>query len=135
MSSFALQVAKFAELVKDRADLVVRKVALDALTGIVQMSPVDTGRFRGNWQVGVGSSPKGTLNRLDKSGSEAISAGAATIAHVQFGQVVRITNNLPYARRLEYGWSQQAPAGMVRVTAARLEGIVKNAITAAKGSS
>jgi hypothetical protein len=25
-----------------------------------------------------------------------------------------MTNALPYARRLEYGWSRQAPYGMVR---------------------
>ena len=42
------------------------------------------------------------------------------------GNVVYLTNNLPYAQRLEYeGWSKQAPAGMVRVNMARIADIMK----------
>jgi hypothetical protein len=37
-------------------------------------------------------------------------------------------NNLPYAVPLEYGHSKQAPGGMVRITLARFQQIVDEAI-------
>jgi hypothetical protein len=33
---------------------------------------------------------------------------------VAVGDLYYLTNNLPYIERLEYGWSKQAPGGMVR---------------------
>jgi hypothetical protein len=36
---------------------------------------------------------------------------------------------MPYALRLEYGWSKQAPAGMVRVTVAEFQAVVNAAVT------
>jgi hypothetical protein len=42
------------------------------------------------------------------------------------GDVVFITNGLPYIKRLEYeSWSDQNPAGMVRVTLAELRPLVE----------
>jgi hypothetical protein len=41
------------------------------------------------------------------------------------GSVTFLCNALPYAERLEYeGWSKQSPAGMVRVSMARIDAIV-----------
>jgi hypothetical protein len=37
-------------------------------------------------------------------------------------------NNLPYGIALEYGHSKQAPSGMIRVTLARFQQIVDEAI-------
>ena len=51
----------------------------------------------------------------------------AAFLAVKAGGVEYITNNLPYAERLEYGYSQQAPAGMVRVTAARFRELLARA--------
>ena len=44
------------------------------------------------------------------------------------GQMAYIINNLPYAIPLEFGHSTQAPGGMVRVTVARFQRIVLEAI-------
>jgi hypothetical protein len=43
------------------------------------------------------------------------------------GKVHYITNNLPYAWRLEHGHSKQAPAGMVGLTVVEFAGIVDKA--------
>ena len=37
---------------------------------------------------------------------------------------ITLTNNLPYAQRLEYGWSQQAPQGFVRVNVSRFQQLI-----------
>ncbi len=38
-----------------------------------------------------------------------------------------IFNPQPYGRRLEYGWSQQAPSGMVRITFGEFHGMLQRA--------
>ena len=49
------------------------------------------------------------------------------------GRAVFLTNNLPYARRVEYGWSKkQAPQGMVRMNFRRIKRQLKKALMSAK---
>lgn len=40
------------------------------------------------------------------------------------GVAVQMTNNAPYIRRLEYGWSRQAPNGFVRIVLANAQALV-----------
>lgn len=77
------------------------------------------GRFRGNWQIGFDSAPQGTIDRIDKSGQETLAVNGAILAGYRANEVSTIyfVNNVPYAVRLEFGYSKQAPKGMVRVTA------------------
>lgn len=100
---------------------VVRKVSLQALNGVVLKTPVDTGRARGNWGVGINNRPNGTSENTDLSGGATISAGQGEIAGAKTYGEVYITNNLPYIGKLESGSSQQAPSGMVGVTVAEIE--------------
>ena len=77
------------------------------------------GRFRGNWQVSFDSPSQGETGRIDKSGGETLAAGNLMIEQFKVGtKAVYFCNNVPYAYRLEFGHSKQAPNGMVRVTAA-----------------
>jgi len=46
------------------------------------------------------------------------------------GQVFYYTNSMPYALKLEYGHSDQAPGGIVRLTARRWNKIVNEQIRA-----
>src|SRR4051794_10644954 len=98
--SFSLQIADFIKTVKAREDIVVRKLGLDILSGFVGMSPVDTGRFRGNWQVGLNAPVTAQLARTDKSGSVTIAGGNQVLEHAKAGGVIYLSNNLPYAQRL-----------------------------------
>lgn len=116
MSDFATQIRNFANRTVEKNDQVVRKVALDLFSRIVLRSPVDTGRFRGNWQITLGAPAEGVLAQEDKSGGTVLGRVRAALGSPVGATVIYLTNNLPYARRLEYGWSQQAPNGMVRIT-------------------
>jgi hypothetical protein len=44
---------------------------------------------------------------------------------LEAGSIFYLTNNLPYGERLEYGYSKQAPSGMVRITLAEYEKILR----------
>ena len=85
------------------------------------------GRFRGNWQVTFDRPAVGAIDRVDKAGTATLAAGREVLAHYNSGEYGSIwfTNNVPYAQRLEYGWSKQAPAGIVRVVAAEINSKVK----------
>ena len=65
------------------------------------------GRFRGNWRYGFNASPSGELDSVDMSGAGTLSALARAAISPGTG-VHYITNNLPYAERIENGWSRQA---------------------------
>lgn len=129
-SKFAIDVRKFAEKAGVQADLVLRRVLMEMTSEIILMSPVDTGRFRGNWQLTLGSPATGTVAATDKSGGATKAKAASTAEIARFGVTAYFVNNLPYARPLEYGHSKQAPAGMVRLTIARWQTIVDKATKA-----
>lgn len=119
--------ARLAEIVKKangNIDLAVRKIAIDLFSEVIEMSPVDTGRFRANWQVSQGAPAFGvwpSASDLSKGGADAISYVVAQLQGMKATQSIFLVNNLPYSMPLEYGHSQQAPNGMVRVSIANFK--------------
>lgn len=87
------------------------------------------GRFRGNWQIGFNTAPEGETDRIDKSGAETLAAGSAMLAQFRAANdsVIYFVNNVPYAVRLEFGYSKQAPRGMVRITAQEFQKLFNEA--------
>lgn len=114
-TEFALDVANIG-------DEKLRNIAADMLQGVIMASPVMDGAFRSNHRVTVNKttnetvpsnrnrSPKGTLDQ------QVFAEGAGQILQAKLGDSVYIQNNLPYALRLENGYSQQAPQGIYSLT-------------------
>lgn len=125
MGSFAQQLAAFEAKTVNKLDLAVRKISLEMFSKLVLRSPVDTGRFRANWGVAIGSMNTGSIELDDKSGTATISRNQAEILGVQAGDVITLGNSLPYGPKLEDGSSQQAPAGMVSLTVQEFQTIVR----------
>lgn len=108
----------FIPVVEGELNAMTRAIALQALTGVIERSPVDSGAFRGNHQVSVNvvDSSFDTMN-VDKSGEAALAAGAGKIGGARNPyQIIRVQNNLPYSEKLEDGYSGQAPQGVYQVT-------------------
>lgn len=121
-ADFALQLDRaFAEKVEGHVVAITQKLSMEALSRVVLKSPVDTGRFRGNWTVGIGTRPSGSSETMDAGGHSTIGAGSSVITGMTEPEIVYIANNLPYAERLENGWSNQAPGGIVAVTVAEIQ--------------
>jgi hypothetical protein len=93
----------------------IRATLLEVSTAIIKGTPADTGRARGNWQASIGRGATGEVS-VDsvRSGEAKAIAEVNQKASVAVGDLYYLTNNLPYIERLEYGWSKQAPGGMVR---------------------
>lgn len=101
-------------------------IGLEAIKRVVLKSPVNTGRFRGNWALSIGAIDTTTTETVDPSGGATIARGQAAIAPYGATEgfpMVYIQNNLPYAEPLENGHSKQAPAGVVGLTVSELSAI------------
>ncbi|HBX1184350.1 TPA: HK97 gp10 family phage protein [Salmonella enterica subsp. enterica serovar Enteritidis] len=119
--SFALDVSKFVEKAKKNPEKVIRQVSIKLFSAIIKASPVDTGRFRMNWMASGSTPADGTTDATDKSGNTATGNATSFVLNAADWHTFTLTNNLPYAQRLEYGWSQQAPQGFVRVNVSRFQ--------------
>lgn len=80
------------------------------------------GTFRANWTAGIGAIDHTTVESTEKSRSE---GEAKRAAGAELGGVIYFTNSLPYAVRLENGWSKQAPTGMVKLAMASVPRITR----------
>ena len=111
-AQFAINMAKRAANVPKAAAQITRIGATAALRAAVFATPVDTGRARGAWDVGIGG-PGSSGTSLDTSGAGTVASGMGTISRVQKTPVpIYVSNNLEYIGPLENGSSAQAPSGM-----------------------
>lgn len=136
MASFEDQMRAFAKKANMSVGKTIRGSAIVLFKGIIKMSPVDTGRFRANWMVGMKAPSTETTESTDKSGGTTAMNMAQYINAQKDSYEFTMANNLPYAHMLEYGgypgdgpntvggFSKQAPQGFVRVNVARFEAIL-----------
>lgn len=97
-----------------------KKIVFEALSRLVNKTPVDLGRARGNWQVTINEPAQDYF--WDNWLTDPLIEGLAELGELGLFQVVYITNNIPYIEALEGGHSQvQAPEGMLGPTISELE--------------
>lgn len=125
MAAWSQDIVTLAQRANINLDTAIRKSTLDLFRRLVLKSPIDTGRFRANWNYSIGSADYTTTDSTDQSRGmrEAMRA-----ADQPSGGVVCLSNGLPYARRLEYGYSKQAPYGMVRYSILEYRRFLLNAL-------
>jgi len=110
--------------VQQEANIFKRKVALDLLKAVILNSPVDTGRYRGNWQVELNGAAIGEIEITkedDPGGGVTLESGSAVISKADFGDDIWLVNNVPYAVALEDGHSGQAPRGVLSISVFAVE--------------
>lgn len=127
-SGFVLSLKGFKVKAEKQFTAVPHAIAMRMYTDIIMLTPVDTGRARANWMLACGKANTGTTESTDKTGQSTAAQAASQLAGLNKGQSIFITNSLPYIMRLEYGWSKQAPNGMVRQTVERFQAMVNKAI-------
>ena len=111
------QMRAIREKAQKRANFMVRATMMEIANRTILSSPVDTGRFRANWQLAEGS-PASAIEYTGDPGQAAQAAITAVVQeteNIEAGQVIFLTNNLAYGPRLEDGYSAQAPNGIVKI--------------------
>ena len=135
---FAANLRVLCERAGEKAENVVRLAALELERDMVIRTPVDTGRAKGAWHCGVGSIDTSDSGRLDNTPKgQADEGGALAAAEAKLktwkpGQVIWVSLSLPYAKRMENGWSQQAPSGMVRLSVHQYSEHIRKAVEASR---
>lgn len=109
--------------IKARANKAIRVATIKTWGKIIRMTPVDTGRARSNWFIGLSvGSEINTVNR--RRGPQYIDK---KLPFDLLTNKVFMYNNLPYIETLEFGgygdgpktaggFSTQAPQGFVRIS-------------------
>lgn len=116
--SFSADVSAWVKKAGDKADAFCRVFCSELASRVVERTPIDTGAARSGWQPGINGSIIGDAYTV-----------TLAAAHVKAGDTFTMTNNVAYIRRLEWGWSQQAPNGMVRITLAEAPQIAQQVLT------
>lgn len=130
LGDFVASIDRFIDKMDGRLDELVMNVGFVLAENVIvggQYSPgtpVDTGFARESWWVDfeLTGSPPGP--QAMASGQAALDQATLRLLDVKCGGIVYLLNNAAYIKALEYGHSQQAPAGMVRLAAASGQRIV-----------
>lgn len=93
------------------------------------------GYARANWFASLGTPLETVLDEAlagaegaDAAAREALIRNAESVALFRLGDSAFLTNSAPYINRLEFGWSQQAPTGMVREALRHAEDILRDTV-------
>ena len=132
---FSKQIAAFAKKADMSIEKTIKGTSIKLFSAIIKSSPVDSGRFRANWTASGSSPATGTNTNTDKSGASSTAAVVSYVTGARMSSEFTLSNNLPYAHKLEYGgyssgpntvggFSRQAPSGAVRVNADRFQRIL-----------
>lgn len=114
---FELSISSYLE---DEINKEARAVAIHLLNGLTRVTPVDTGRARGNWFVGINKSNRNIES--ERKAAQAVVEGNSVISKARILNYPSITlsNNLPYIEKLNDGHSTQAPKKFVESEISRV---------------
>lgn len=118
----AADLNKQADSINESASALAAKVALTIVADLAYKTPVDSSQALSSWIVTLDQ--PSTDKRLPfypgefgstqtASAQETINSAKAVLANKKPGRIIFITNNQPYIKRLNEGYSSQAPAGFV----------------------
>jgi len=127
---FNQHIKDFNRKINVSTEKVIKKFAFDVLARIIRHTPVDMGQARGGWflameKLGEGSTKSVEINvskggkRFSQEEFEKGKAKGGFTDHTKGvfkDKWVEIVNGVEHVIFLEYGSSQQAPYGMVRLS-------------------
>lgn len=130
MGALVRQLEAFRETEVARWKRVVVMASYSMLVDMMEETPVadpsfwetprklrynEGGRLRANWQVGLNSAPQGFTENVDPDGEVTLGKCLMELeSYNESTQAIYIVNNAPHAIPVEFGWSEQAPTGMMR---------------------
>lgn len=114
--TFALDLSRIEKSIAGDIAEFMQKTVFEIYKGVTIKSPVDTGRFKGNWNINIGA-PNYTVQQSATSSPYGTAQSVTSeLFKIDGTKPVYISNGLPYAAKLETGYSKQASIGMVDIT-------------------
>lgn len=135
--SFSVDLSRAIEGVKEDAEDIIKGTVFQLFTNVIKRTPVGNptiwkssppkgyigGTLRNSWHCTTLKPSEQGVRSPSESGVDSLNSLAA-ISGYDLGETIYLTNNAPYAYRVEFGWSSQAPAGMVRVSLAEVKEVI-----------
>lgn len=114
--------SEFVAVVENDVHDKLRKTALNFHNHVAFLSPVDTGVFRRNNIVSL-ENPDFTQKADGNYSANEGMVRALIMSAPKGTKRIYIQNNLPYAERLENGYSSQAPLGIYKIAFEAISGV------------
>lgn len=106
------QAARIGERIRKEIAHVCKMLVLEIDRELRRATPIDTGHARRNWVPSVGAREVFETVSADRHAQ-----GIAAVLAYELSQgPLWVSNNTPYIERLNYGSSEQAPAGFVEAS-------------------
>ncbi len=126
---YLAQMEKNKVLVLNACEKIINATALDLYKKIIDRTPVGDptlwksvapanyipGTLKKSWNLSFNGIQRNTLGQF-ASGEQITTGHGLSLKLGSETQKLTISNNQPYAERIENGWSTQAPNGMVKVS-------------------
>jgi len=132
-SEFQQAMDLIGKKLKEDAEIIVKKLAMDAFVSVVNYTARDTGYAANNWDIAVNqlasdqvwAKPKGA----SKNEFQDAKIDQTEFEKIDYKSYIRIFNNTEYIKYLEYGTPKMAAQPMVKPTELKLyrqaEGIAR----------
>jgi hypothetical protein len=129
--SFSEQIERHLARTRSQVEATVRLTVSEIGQRLVDRSPVRTGTFRANWQLGVDAPQAGVIAASGTAESPAPPPEPPAIE--AGGRRFFWSNNIGYARELDRGLGGRPPLGLTKLAEIEFPSIVAAAAKAAGG--
>jgi hypothetical protein len=107
--SFSQDINEFVVEIERKNELIVKQTVIKLFRDIIFESPVDTGRFRGNWFLTYQNPSRKRTKKTDRQGNRTVNAMADKVMKSKSIRSFILTNNLPYSEVIEFGGYPRMP--------------------------
>lgn len=121
ISSWSVNPLSFMDSVNESIKDKAIDLAYQIFDGVVDKTPVLTGRARACWTLNEGSPVYNSIPEYGDASNPLDAPKRPILNNAPNNPVFYICNGQPYSVQLEHGYSGKAPLGMVRVTLAGLK--------------
>ncbi|AUR88713.1 neck protein [Vibrio phage 2.117.O._10N.261.45.E9] len=122
MTGFLKAVAKFGKKAIEQGDRIKKHSAIDVYSLAILATPVKEGILRGNWVATVEKPYTGISDRPQPDPKVVINKMKVRILTASIGDVLYLSNNVPYATVIDAGRTETSGSVLAR------EGMTKPAI-------
>ena len=127
--NFSDVINRWTEDVKGSVQNITTELVFKLGESFITLTPVLTGRLKGNWIATLHSSSTHSRVRYDGTGQETIDDLITTLNSYELGDSIYIVNNLTYSEFIEYGGSKwKAPDGMFRISMSKFDVYLREAV-------
>lgn len=126
------EIADFIRNFEAEKDFIFKEATTRVANSIIRLAPVDEGDYVADWDANIGGWPTDTQQAPDPKKRKTRQRLKQIIENLKYGDAIFFENNDPASIKLEFGYSSQAPQGVIRLTVRKWRGFVRGAAIAAE---